>query len=719
MNDYFSYSHALDQGEQGSLGPAVSAWEMVQQNFRQQFRVDSAMALDQELDNRWRESLQAAGLPYRPSGNPYVMRDFARFVQDGTMPSRGTASVRMEGDIPISEITPGPSPEFEELRRANEAIRQLNNPRIKTFEQILQEVAEMQRGVEEETISMSQRATTWGNIAGFAGSIAGSFSLRDPLNIITAPVGVGRTIAARVASDMVLAGSVTAVTEFTDVAPNRALVGLPERNPFLNIAAATIGAGVIRGGIEGVRVGAGRLRNNLRGDDLDFDLRDAQLQAMFGENSHSPSARAAASLLDDTIFIERNNPYGEGYAATERFIAEIRAVQRAMNGEPMTAVGRVLPPMPFESIRKAADFEIVREQRPDIYAKMEAAQARVAELNAALEGRRTGDGSFEDNLSAPRSSGRSRELASPPEKSKTTINDASPRYDYDTLYKALVKGDGAREVFAGAGISPLVMDTKIFPAFLGDRIKSSADLQRLIEPQLSAKVDINISDDIFNRAVQSVTESGTASTSGLQKQLGLGYNEAARLMERLEREGIVSAPNSSGVREVLREVDGTETVPKVSTDDLNAAQRAANKEYQEAYKAVEAESVRLREAQARAEAAQQGEASNILAQISEGRPLLGPLLRYDNVGSLVERINKINDTLDEASVAAFARQTDEAGTVRDAWLGEDGRVDIGLREPVDPDFRIITDEGEMTVRQIMDDLQDDVDLVNAVKVCSI
>jgi S-DNA-T family DNA segregation ATPase FtsK/SpoIIIE len=60
----------------------------------------------------------------------------------------------------------------------------------------------------------------------------------------------------------------------------------------------------------------------------------------------------------------------------------------------------------------------------------------------------------------------------------------------------------------------------------------------------------------YLRAVQVVAESQKASTSYIQRQLRIGYNSAARLIERMEREGKVSAPDHVGRREVLIDTDG-------------------------------------------------------------------------------------------------------------------------------------------------------------------
>lgn len=63
--------------------------------------------------------------------------------------------------------------------------------------------------------------------------------------------------------------------------------------------------------------------------------------------------------------------------------------------------------------------------------------------------------------------------------------------------------------------------------------------------------------DIYRRAVQIVAESQKASTSYLQRQLRVGYNSAARLIEQMEKEGLVGQPDHVGRREVFIDRDGT------------------------------------------------------------------------------------------------------------------------------------------------------------------
>ncbi|HEU4498423.1 MAG TPA: DNA translocase FtsK 4TM domain-containing protein, partial [Sphingomicrobium sp.] len=56
---------------------------------------------------------------------------------------------------------------------------------------------------------------------------------------------------------------------------------------------------------------------------------------------------------------------------------------------------------------------------------------------------------------------------------------------------------------------------------------------------------------LYRKAIQIVAESQKASTSYLQRQLRVGYNSAARLIERMEKDGLVGQPDHVGRREVL------------------------------------------------------------------------------------------------------------------------------------------------------------------------
>jgi S-DNA-T family DNA segregation ATPase FtsK/SpoIIIE len=64
-------------------------------------------------------------------------------------------------------------------------------------------------------------------------------------------------------------------------------------------------------------------------------------------------------------------------------------------------------------------------------------------------------------------------------------------------------------------------------------------------------VEDDLSDELYDQAVQLVTSSRQASISWVQRRLRVGYNRAARMIERMEREGVVSASEGGRPREVL------------------------------------------------------------------------------------------------------------------------------------------------------------------------
>ncbi|ELA7355116.1 DNA translocase FtsK 4TM domain-containing protein [Vibrio alginolyticus] len=66
--------------------------------------------------------------------------------------------------------------------------------------------------------------------------------------------------------------------------------------------------------------------------------------------------------------------------------------------------------------------------------------------------------------------------------------------------------------------------------------------------QIEADEDV---DPLFDQVVEHVVQSRRGSVSGVQRRFKIGYNRAARIVEQLEAQGIVSAPGHNGNREVL------------------------------------------------------------------------------------------------------------------------------------------------------------------------
>ena len=67
-------------------------------------------------------------------------------------------------------------------------------------------------------------------------------------------------------------------------------------------------------------------------------------------------------------------------------------------------------------------------------------------------------------------------------------------------------------------------------------------------------------DPMYTDAVRVVLEMGKASTSTLQRRLRLGYGRAARILDMMQRDGIIGPPDGSKPREVLKRPDWLEEV---------------------------------------------------------------------------------------------------------------------------------------------------------------
>lgn len=106
---------------------------------------------------------------------------------------------------------------------------------------------------------------------------------------------------------------------------------------------------------------------------------------------------------------------------------------------------------------------------------------------------------------------------------------------------------------------------RIHGAFVGDDEvhKVTEELRRFSKPEYIESVVKSISeqddlqtegheyDELYDKAVKIVTETRRASISLVQRKLKIGYNRAARLIEQMEADGVVTEMQSNGGREVL------------------------------------------------------------------------------------------------------------------------------------------------------------------------
>ncbi|CCO48792.1 DNA translocase ftsK [Vibrio nigripulchritudo SOn1] len=83
-----------------------------------------------------------------------------------------------------------------------------------------------------------------------------------------------------------------------------------------------------------------------------------------------------------------------------------------------------------------------------------------------------------------------------------------------------------------------------------DEITNGEQTADTLLPGESMEADEDV-DPLFDQVVEHVVESRRGSVSGVQRRFKIGYNRAARIVEQLEAQGIVSAPGHNGNREVL------------------------------------------------------------------------------------------------------------------------------------------------------------------------
>jgi S-DNA-T family DNA segregation ATPase FtsK/SpoIIIE len=89
------------------------------------------------------------------------------------------------------------------------------------------------------------------------------------------------------------------------------------------------------------------------------------------------------------------------------------------------------------------------------------------------------------------------------------------------------------------------------PRYNGEFLKPIRDKNGSEGPTEEDEEDTEL-DEVYEEAVRIVVESGKASTSLLQRRLRLGYGRAARLIDMMEKDGVVSAPDGARPREVLK-----------------------------------------------------------------------------------------------------------------------------------------------------------------------
>jgi S-DNA-T family DNA segregation ATPase FtsK/SpoIIIE len=88
------------------------------------------------------------------------------------------------------------------------------------------------------------------------------------------------------------------------------------------------------------------------------------------------------------------------------------------------------------------------------------------------------------------------------------------------------------------------------PDYIDTVLQEAGDAIPGIDPEPRGG-DPEEQDPLFDEAVRIVTETRRASISGVQRRLKIGYNRAARMIEEMERIGVVGPAETNGNRDVL------------------------------------------------------------------------------------------------------------------------------------------------------------------------
>ena len=87
------------------------------------------------------------------------------------------------------------------------------------------------------------------------------------------------------------------------------------------------------------------------------------------------------------------------------------------------------------------------------------------------------------------------------------------------------------------------------PEYIDTILQDAGEAIPGIDPE--PRGDVEEQDPLFDEALRIVTETRRASISGVQRRLKIGYNRAARMIEEMERIGVVGPAETNGNREVL------------------------------------------------------------------------------------------------------------------------------------------------------------------------
>lgn len=374
------------------------------QVFSNQYRVDSQMAFQAEMSTLYTENLQKfRELTGEDFGLSFDPKAFEVLFNQKVNPD----GLRYKFDVTA-----------DRLKQFDARVQELKEqyPELKTFDELVQEVGQIFKGIDEETGRVSNRASFMGSVGGFLGGMAGSLTPRDPLLVTSMLLPLPtKGPAMRVLTEAAIGAGSEAFVQYGTIQDRREQFGLTEQSALQSILFAGAGAAALRGGLDAAPKGfraaerqlfperaQARIFRDTMDEALEAPLRDImrrmspqrlsdeRLMEIAAKLNQTPSVRAATFGLQEGMDFARANPYGEGRIADIRFDRDLSRTLLEFNGVDLpetlrtdTAVGQFID---SELIRldKTPEGMAGRMNRPDLYERVDTARTRVEEFDARI-----------------------------------------------------------------------------------------------------------------------------------------------------------------------------------------------------------------------------------------------------------------------------------------------------------------------------------------------
>lgn len=371
-----------------TLGPRSTFSENLNAAYDQAYRNDSFLGLESEVQSRWEDTVKKYNARIgKDSGAAVDLRTLSDLTSFDKSKEQSWQEVFL-GSGGQSEFPEQAAAAKERTAQVNEELKRLNDPSLPSLEQIMQQAVKARGEVDQRVEQVSETSGFAGTLGRFVGGVEGSFSLRDPVQLGTLFAGgFGRTVAMRIGTEMAVNAAAEGAIVSQTINPRRQALGEPEQSVFTSALVAGLGAGVLRGGAEGLGVLARHTLAKASIGELNLDFRDEQLASMFRVAPESPDARAGLHLVEGQQLFDHANPYGETEVGMRRFTGEVTDIYSASNGKTDTAVARFMQPEPFTLDNIDFELQVVREQQPELYGVLEQATARLHEIDQAIANR--------------------------------------------------------------------------------------------------------------------------------------------------------------------------------------------------------------------------------------------------------------------------------------------------------------------------------------------